>query len=381
MSPSVSAPYLRKTKMNLMLSRGDVLVSTRGNQYRAETVWSGKRVKGPKRDNLLEAEHDKAVIESARSTGSLEQVLADWQVNCQVLPKGVYYHREKKAYVATICITPSRYANAYSHHSNNGRNSRKYDGPARRTVDEALADREKLQAATDEDHLLEVLKELRGTSARPEKKTGHPTESVPQGVYYKPDTGTYQAQVSVNRKNIRGPPRTNLQEAVIDRQRLIIAKANNNADAECLELKLEYQRRVNQDNAGPADFVGNHLDQSLKKRGRPRGSVGGIGRRIGLADRSFDFFPGLGGGDPQAAAAAALNSFPYLLASTAAAAASAAAFQPTDGAPLPMSLLFPPTQAGQMNLMSHFLQQASMLNDEQLAKRARVDDLVAVKKD
>ena len=48
-----------------------------------------------------------------------------------------------------------------------------------------------------------------------------------------------------------------------------------------------------------------------------------------------------------------------------------------------MSLLFPPTQtmAGQLNLMSHFLQQASMINEEQTAKKARIDDLLAVKKD
>ena len=361
-------------------------MATRAGQYRAETLWAGKRVRGPRRDTLAEAEHDKVLLEAARSSGSMDQVLTEWQVNCQVLPKGVYYHREKKAYVATICITPSKYpsqSNIY-HHANSGRHSKKYDGPARRSVEEALADREKLTLATDEDHLLQILKELRGLNARAEKKTGHPAESVPQGVYYKPDTGTYQAQVSVNRKNIRGPPRTALQEAVIDRQRLLIAKANNNAEAECLELKLEYQRRINQDAATTHAELTAHLDPSMKKRGRPRGSVAGLPRRVGALDTRFDFFPGIGGGDPQAAAAAALNSFPYLLASTAAAAASAAAFQPGDASgPLPMSLLFPPTQtmAGQLNLMSHFLQQASMINEEQTAKKARIDDLVAVKKD
>lgn len=159
---------------------------------------------------------------------------------------------------------------------------------------------------------------------------------MPQGVYYKPDTGTYQAQVSVNRKNVRGPPRTNLQEAIVDRQRLLIAKANNQAEQESLELKMEYQRRVSMEGAvGP--LVG--ADGEVKKRGRPRGSMGvarrgmlGIEGGVGGVPGGHHFnhhFPVLtdpSGGNP---------AFSLFIASTAAAAAA----NPNN--PLPMSLLAP----------------------------------------
>jgi hypothetical protein len=301
----------------------------------------------------MEAEQDKMVIEAAKASGSMDQVLAEWQVNCQVLPKGVYYHKEKKAFVATICITPSRFTSMYH---GPGRNSKKYDGPSRKTAEEALADRERMAAAKDEEELLQILREIRGPHARGEKKTGHPAEVVPQGVYYKPDTGTYQAQVSVNRKNVRGPPRTSLQEAIVDRQRLLIAKANNQAEQESLELKMEYQRRVSMEGTGVSpSMVGMPEMEQAKKRGRPRGSMG-IARRsmsavtgagLGGAGGAFDFnhhFPVLAdpsGGNP---------AFSLFIASTAAAAAAA---NPNN--PLPMSLLFPPTNA---NFMTQFLPDA-----------------------
>ena len=347
-----------------------VTVVARAGAFRIETVWNGRKVRGPRRATPGEAEEDKEVIEQAKASGAMDQVLAEWQVNCQVLPKGVYYHKEKKAFVATICITPSRFSSVYH---GPGRNSKKYDGPSRKTAEEALADRERMAAAKDEEELLQILREIRGPHARGEKKTGHPAEVVPQGVYYKPDTGTYQAQVSVNRKNVRGPPRTSLQEAIVDRQRLLIAKANNQAEQESVELKMEYQRRISMDASAGLSVVpvassmggsgggggvagvslslamGNMHDHS-KKRGRPRGSMG-IGRRsvLGGGMHAGSGMPGAGGAgafdfshhhfpvltDPNGATNPAFSLF---LASTAAAAAANAASHP-----LPMNLLFPGT--------------------------------------
>lgn len=73
---------------------------------------------------------------------------------------------------------------------------------------------------------LQIVHELRGPKARSTKrKSLNPDEKLPAGVYFKPESNCYQAQVSVNRRNIRGPPRQTLDEAINDRQRLLVAKA------------------------------------------------------------------------------------------------------------------------------------------------------------
>jgi hypothetical protein len=333
---------LMSTQHQMMPSNTECQVVTRGGSYRVETTWSGRKVRGPRRATVSEAEQDKLIIEAAKNAGSMDQVLAEWQVNCQVLPKGVYYHKEKKAFVATICITPSRFASVYH---GPGRNSKKYDGPARRTAEEALVDREKMAAAKSEEELLEVLKEIRGPTARGEKKTGHPSEIVPQGVYYKPDTGTYQAQVSVARKNVRGPPRATLQEAIFDRQRLLIAKANNQAEQESLELKMEYQRKI-------AAESGQDLD--LKRRGRPRQPSLTGGKGIGPNEPArFDFsFQNTAIDNP-------MNTMPYLLGNTSSSGSHA-------NSTLPMSLLFPSPPTN-INLMNQFMN----LDDQSAHKKQR----------
>ncbi|EER19468.1 hypothetical protein Pmar_PMAR012449 [Perkinsus marinus ATCC 50983] len=261
------------------LSQGQAIVTCRKKVYQAEILlYPGKKVRGPKRQSQIEAEQDKFTLERAKMEGNIEEVLVGWDLHSQLLPKGVYYHKRKKAYIASINISaanrqPGPLAAAARHRELaqalsatrgefNGHmppapvlppgtvvppkpTTAKIDGPARQTLAEAISDRAKMESASSEEDLMRIVHELRGPKARSTKrKSLNPDEKLPAGVYFKPESNCYQAQVSVNRRNIRGPPRQTLEEAISDRQRLLVAKAQGRAEEEVVLLKVDYQRTL-----------------------------------------------------------------------------------------------------------------------------------------
>lgn len=120
-------------------------------------------------------------------------------------------------------------------------------------------------------------------------------------MYFKPESNCYQAQVSVNRRNIRGPPRQTLEEAISDRQRLLVAKAqgeytridkgwnlaaahhvdtSGRAEEEVVLLKVDYQRTLALEGCVGGLMPGERSAGDRRARGRPKGSVSGATRYI-----------------------------------------------------------------------------------------------------
>ncbi|KAF4697710.1 Electron transfer flavoprotein alpha-subunit [Perkinsus olseni] len=295
------------------LSQGQAIVTCRKKVYQAEILlYPGKKVRGPKRQSQIEAEQDKFTLERAKMEGNIEEVLVGWDLHSQLLPKGVYYHKRKKAYIASINISaanrqPGPLAAAARHRELaqalsatrgefNGHmppapvlppgtvvppkpTTAKIDGPARQTLAEAISDRAKMESAASEEELMRIVHELRGPKARSTKrKSLNPDEKLPAGVYFKPESNCYQAQVSVNRRNIRGPPRQTLEEAISDRQRLLVAKAQGRAEEEVVLLKVDYQRTLALEGCVGGLMPGERSTGDRRARGRPKGSVSGANR-------------------------------------------------------------------------------------------------------
>ncbi|EER07387.1 hypothetical protein Pmar_PMAR020551 [Perkinsus marinus ATCC 50983] len=297
------------------LSQGQAIVTCRKKIYQAEILlYPGKKVRGPKRQSQIEAEQDKFTLERAKMEGNIEEVLVGWDLHSQLLPKGVYYHKRKKAYIASINISaanrqPGPLAAAARHRelaqalsATRGEfdghvpptpasvlppgtvvppkpTTAKIDGPARQTLAEAISDRAKMASATSEEELMTIVHELRGPKARSTKrKSLNPDEKLPAGVYFKPESNCYQAQVSVNRRNIRGPPRQTLDEAINDRQRLLVAKAQGRAEEEVVLLKVDYQRTLALEGCVGGLMPGERSNGDRRARGRPKGSVSGTTR-------------------------------------------------------------------------------------------------------
>ncbi|KAF4675938.1 Electron transfer flavoprotein alpha-subunit [Perkinsus chesapeaki] len=244
------------------------VVQLKSGPWRAQIAIGGKKYRGPTRRTPEEADNDRIQMEEARQANTLEQLLQDWEMTSQLLPKGVYYNKSKKAFIATIHQQVS-FVEA-DHLDTDPTVPRamtmKYEGPARHNVEEAIQDRIMLEAAQSPEQVQEVLARLR--RPKQEKRRTPSKERIPTGVHLKKD-GFFTAQVSVHRKNFRGPPRTSLEEAVDDRQRLTQAKEEGRVDEVWSKMKEEYAqlqqlRRLTTTATGI---------RSLRGPGRPRGSV------------------------------------------------------------------------------------------------------------
>ncbi|KAF4720714.1 Electron transfer flavoprotein alpha-subunit, partial [Perkinsus olseni] len=195
----------------------------------------GKKYRGPTRDTSEEAHNDRIRMDQARESNTLQQLLQEWDMTSQLLPKGVYYNKSKKAFIATIHQQVS-----FTEAENlNGPPlprpvTMKYEGPSRHTVEEAVHDRVLLEAAQSPEELQVILTRLR--RPKQEKRRPPDAERIPTGVHLKKD-GYFTAQVSLHRKNFRGPPRLTLEDAIADRQRLTRAKEEGRVEEVWARMK------------------------------------------------------------------------------------------------------------------------------------------------
>ncbi|KAF4670110.1 Electron transfer flavoprotein alpha-subunit [Perkinsus olseni] len=277
-----------------------IVAQLKSGLWRAEIAVDGKKYRGPTRDTSEEAHNDRIRMEQARESNTLQQLLQEWDMTSQLLPKGVYYNKSKKAFIATIHQQVS-----FTEAENlNGPPlprpvTMKYEGPSRHTVEEAVHDRVLLEAAQSPEDLQVILSRLR--RPKQEKRRPPDAERIPTGVHLKKDGYPYfvevtvwktcmvrsyfTAQVSLHRKNFRGPPRLTLEDAIADRQRLTRAKEEGRVEEVTsivvysrLKLLAQVWARMKEEYAQlqqlrrltstpPTGF------RSLRGPGRPRGSV------------------------------------------------------------------------------------------------------------
>ncbi|KAF4696862.1 Electron transfer flavoprotein alpha-subunit [Perkinsus olseni] len=228
-----------------------IVAQLKSGLWRAEIAVDGKKYRGPTRDTSEEAHNDRIRMDQARESNTLQQLLQEWDMTSQLLPKGVYYNKSKKAFIATIHQQVS-----FTEAENlNGPPlprpvTMKYEGPSRHTGG--------------------------GSSARPSFVGGRSVaRGAPSGRFLQPHSWIkrqeyFTAQVSLHRKNFRGPPRLTLEDAIADRQRLTRAKEEGRVEEVWARMKEEYaqlQQLRRLTSTPPTGF------RSLRGPGRPRGSV------------------------------------------------------------------------------------------------------------